>query len=164
MMLDDPTPDADARSPRLVSRRTALLGAALVVVVGGCAGQDNAPGTGGGTGSGSDDTGDAGDTGDDPVATPTALLVTSAVPVGGGVVLADRSIVVTQPRSGEFRAFTAICTHQGCTVANVTGGTINCPCHGSKFSATDGNVVQGPAERPLRAVSITVTGTTIMFG
>ena len=86
------------------------------------------------------------------------LAATSAIPVGGGMVFADQEIVVTQPTKGTFKAFSATCTHQGCTVNKVAGGTINCPCHGSKFAITDGSVVQGPAKRPLEARQVTASG------
>jgi Rieske Fe-S protein len=82
--------------------------------------------------------------------------------VGGGKVLTAQKIVVTQPQAGSFHAFTAICTHQGCIVNAVSGGTINCPCHGSKYSITNGSVVNGPAPLPLAAVSIKVEGTSIV--
>jgi Rieske Fe-S protein len=91
-----------------------------------------------------------------------ALATTSAVPVGGGMILADTKIVITQPRAGSFEAFTAVCTHAGCTVSSVSGGTINCPCHGSKFSVANGSVVAGPAPAPLAPVSIKVQGTSIV--
>jgi Rieske Fe-S protein len=71
-------------------------------------------------------------------------------------------VVITQPQAGSFRAFTAICTHQGCTVSTVSGGTINCPCHGSKFSVASGSVVAGPAPSPLAPVAIKVQGTSIV--
>jgi Rieske Fe-S protein len=70
--------------------------------------------------------------------------------------------VLTQPKSGEFHGFSAVCTHAGCTVGSVSGGTINCPCHGSKFNITTGAVVNGPAASPLPAVSIKVQGTSII--
>jgi Rieske Fe-S protein len=92
---------------------------------------------------------------------PAALTTTSAVPVGGGKIFAAQKIVITQPKSGEFHGFSAVCTHQGCTVGTVSGGTINCPCHGSRFSITNGSVVNGPAASPLPAVSIKVQGTSI---
>ena len=93
---------------------------------------------------------------------PAVLAKTTDIPVGGGKVLTDKKIVVTQPQAGTFHAFTAICTHQGCIVDAVSGGTINCPCHGSKYSAVSGSVVNGPATLPLAAVSITVQGTSII--
>jgi Rieske Fe-S protein len=93
---------------------------------------------------------------------PPVLASTADIPVGGGKILADKKIVITQPKAGSFDAFTAVCTHQGCIVGSVTGGTINCPCHGSKFSITNGSVVNGPASSPLAPVSIKVQGTSIV--
>jgi nitrite reductase/ring-hydroxylating ferredoxin subunit len=90
-----------------------------------------------------------------------ALASTGEIPVGGGKVFDGKNVVVTQPVSGEFVAFSAVCTHQGCSVATVLDGTINCPCHGSKFSIKDGSVAGGPAPRPLSKVQITVEGTSI---
>jgi len=95
-------------------------------------------------------------------AAPAALASTSDVPVGGGKILADKKIVITQPQAGAFHAFSAACTHAGCTVGSVSGGTINCPCHGSRFSITNGAVVNGPAASPLPPVSIKVQGTSII--
>jgi Rieske Fe-S protein len=95
-------------------------------------------------------------------AAPAALASTSDVPVGGGKILTDKKIVLTQPNSGAFHAFSAVCTHAGCTVGSVSGGTINCPCHGSRFNITSGAVVTGPASSPLPPVSIKVQGTSIV--
>ncbi|MFD8154586.1 Rieske (2Fe-2S) protein [Streptomyces sp. NPDC001046] len=89
------------------------------------------------------------------------LAATSEIPVGGGKVFADRKVVVTQPEAGEFRAFSAICTHQRCLVNSVADGTIDCPCHGSRFRVSDGSVVDGPATEPLPAERITVQGNAI---
>jgi Rieske Fe-S protein len=92
------------------------------------------------------------------------LAKTSDVPVGGGTILADKKIVITQPQSGTFHAFTAVCTHAGCTVGSVSSGTINCPCHGSRFNISNGSVVNGPAASPLAPVNIKVQGTSILPG
>ena len=92
------------------------------------------------------------------------LAKTSDVPVGGGTILADKKIVITQPQSGTFHAFTAVCTHAGCTVGSVSSGTINCPCHGSRFNISNGSVVNGPAASSLAPVSIKVQGTSILQG
>ena len=92
---------------------------------------------------------------------PVVLAKTTDIPVGGGKILTDKKIVITEPQSGTFKAFTAVCTHQGCIVDTVSGGTINCPCHGSRFSIANGSVVNGPAASPLPAVSIKVQGTSI---
>jgi Rieske Fe-S protein len=91
------------------------------------------------------------------------LTKTADVPVGGGKIFADQKVVVTQPTQGDFKAFSAVCTHQGCTVSTVSDGTINCPCHGSKFRIADASVAAGPAPRPLPAQPITVKGGEILF-
>ena len=89
------------------------------------------------------------------------LAKTSDIPVGGGKILKAQKIVVTQPKKDEFKAFSAICTHQGCTVSAIANGTINCPCHGSKFNIADGSVAGGPAPKPLPAEQIKVEGNSI---
>jgi nitrite reductase/ring-hydroxylating ferredoxin subunit len=92
---------------------------------------------------------------------PAGLSAKAAdIPVGGGTIFADAQTVITQPEAGEFKAFTSICTHQQCQVAEVTD-TINCKCHGSKFSITDGSVVNPPAQSPLPAKNVTVDGDTV---
>lgn len=78
------------------------------------------------------------------------------VPVGGGVILMDGSFVITQPTAGTFKAFSKICTHQGCPVSQLKGSEIVCTCHGSQFDITDGHVVQGPAKKPLIAATVHV--------
>jgi Rieske Fe-S protein len=83
------------------------------------------------------------------------------VPVGGGAIVADAQVVVTQPTAGEFKAFSAVCTHQGCTVASVQNGVIVCYCHNSQFSAADGSVVSGPASKALTAKQVTVSGDSL---
>jgi Rieske Fe-S protein len=85
---------------------------------------------------------------------------TSDVPEGSGAIFADQGCVVTQPTAGEFKSFTNICTHRGCPVAAVTE-TIDCNCHGSRYSIEDGSVVTGPATNPLEEVPITVKGDSI---
>lgn len=92
------------------------------------------------------------------------LAQTSEIPQGQGKVFRDEKIVVTQPTSGEFKAYSALCTHQSCLVSEVSEGSINCTCHGSKFSIIDGNVTAGPAQQPLEAAKITVDGDSIRLG
>ncbi|MFD5147797.1 Rieske 2Fe-2S domain-containing protein [Streptomyces sp. NPDC058401] len=92
-----------------------------------------------------------------PAGNAKALVKSSEVPVGGGTVLKDEKLVVTQPTAGSFRCFTAVCTHSGCLVNKVADGTIDCPCHGSKFNDTDGAVAKGPATKPLAEKKITVS-------
>jgi Rieske Fe-S protein len=107
----------------------------------------------------------AGRTGTPPVGggAAAALTKTTDVPVGGGQILKDQKVVVTQPAAGDFKAFTSVCTHQGCDVTSVAGGTINCPCHGSKFAIADGSVAAGPAPGPLAPKSIRVEGDSIVL-
>ncbi|RJL36146.1 Rieske (2Fe-2S) protein [Bailinhaonella thermotolerans] len=103
--------------------------------------QASPPATGGGDGAGA-----GGD----------ALARAEEIPVGGGKVFQAEKVVVTQPAAGDFKAFSAVCTHRGCTVGSVEGGTINCPCHGSKYKIADGSVAGGPAPDPLPEKRITV--------
>jgi nitrite reductase/ring-hydroxylating ferredoxin subunit len=92
------------------------------------------------------------------------------VPLGGGVILGDQNVVVTQPSKGTFEGFSATCTHQGCILASVAGGTINCGCHGSQFSITDGSNVAGPSGSPagsvapLPKVAVRAKGAEIVLG
>ena len=93
------------------------------------------------------------------VAAPVQTIAKTAdIPVGSGVIVDD--VVITQPAQGKFNGFSAICTHAGCTVAEVVGASINCPCHGSSFNL-DGTVAKGPASRPLDAKGIVVQGDSI---
>jgi Rieske Fe-S protein len=106
---------------------------------------------------------DAGGSGDGAAgpSSGTALGASSDVEVGGGEILADQQVVVTQPTSGSFKCFTAVCSHQGCIVSSVSDGTINCDCHGSQYSIKDGSVVTGPATFPLAEIPIQVSGSEI---
>ena len=135
-----------------ISRRHALTGAAaagvgvpLLAACGGGASTASGSSGGGGGGAAAQQAG-------------TTLGPTSDVPVGGGKVYADQKVVVTQPKAGEFKGFSAVCTHQGCLVSQVANGTIDCMCHGSKFSASDGSVVTGPANAPLSSVPVKAAG------
>ncbi|MFD7298295.1 Rieske (2Fe-2S) protein [Streptomyces sp. NPDC059897] len=90
-----------------------------------------------------------------------AIAKTSDIPEGGGKIFADAGVVVTQPKSGEFKAFTNVCTHQGCKVNKVADGSIDCPCHGSKFSIKDGSVTSPPATQALEERQLKVSGDSI---
>ncbi|WP_371636898.1 Rieske (2Fe-2S) protein [Streptomyces zaomyceticus] len=108
--------------------------------------------------------GDAG-TGDDGAAEEGGTLArTGDIPVGGGKVLADKGMVITQPKAGEFKAFSSKCTHQGCAVSSVKDGAIVCPCHQSHFDISDGSVKSGPATAPLPPEPIQVVGDAISLG
>jgi Rieske Fe-S protein len=105
----------------------------------------------------------AGGSGDSSHTSGETVTQTSDVEVGGGQILTDQQVVVTQPENGQFKCFTSICSHQGCPVSSVSDGTINCDCHGSQYSIKDGSVVTGPATFPLAEVPIAVSGDEITF-
>ncbi|MEU9342486.1 Rieske (2Fe-2S) protein [Streptomyces sp. NPDC048278] len=118
--------------------------------------------TNGTTGGGSttqDSNGSAG--GSTAAAGGTALAKTTDIPEGGGTIYKDQAVVVTQPTSGTYKAFSTKCPHAGCAVASIADGEIVCPCHGSKFAIADGSVKQGPATTGLTAANITVSGDQI---
>lgn len=91
----------------------------------------------------------------------SVLAKKSDIPVGGGKIFGEQLVVVTQPTAGTFVGFTAMCTHQQCVLAKVEGGTINCGCHGSQFSVTDGSVKNGPATAPLQKKALKIEGDDI---
>lgn len=156
--------DQELTGPGAQTRRALLAGAGAVgaaVVLAAC-GSNSKQGAGtpaptsggpGATGAGDAEGGNRDSVG--------PLARTTDIPVGGGVVFASKGVVITQPEAGQFKGFEPICTHQGCPVSNVDGGTINCTCHGSRFSITDGSVKRGPATRPLASKNLKVTGEQI---
>jgi len=169
--MPDVTPETSPESTLSgLSRRRVLrvaavsgAGAALLVACGGDDTSTDAPDQAGGdptststSSSAAESSGGSGGGGGG------ALVATADVPIKGGVVLDDKKIVVTQPASGDFKAFTAVCTHQQCTVASVKANTITCPCHGSTYSALDGSVQGGPAPSPLREIPVTVEGDQVV--
>ena len=155
-------PDAQL-APAGTSRRS-VLGAAVAVgavgVIAACGGGGEAETPAAST-SGASSEPPAGSS-SPPAGGGAALTSTADVPVGGGVILADEKVVVTQPKAGEFKAFSSTCTHMSCQVTSISGDRINCPCHGSSYSISDGSVKGGPAPRPLPKVAITVEGDAVV--
>ncbi len=136
------------------SRRGVLTGvglAGLVGTVAACGGGSSSTASGTASGSGSTAPGGGQAAGGGQV-----LASTSVIPVGGGKIFTAERVVVTQPTAGQFKGFSAVCTHMQCFVDQVAGGTIDCPCHGSKFSIADGQVVTGPAPNPLPPQSLKI--------
>jgi Rieske Fe-S protein len=133
-----------------VARRTVLVAAGASGLLVACGGSSDSSGTGG--------------TGNEPspAASGQVLATAADVPVGGGVVNKDLHVVVTQPTAGNYRAFTSICTHAGCDVGSISDNVITCPCHGSQFSAENGDVSRGPANAPLAAIAVAVQGGAIV--
>ncbi|MGW4638714.1 QcrA and Rieske domain-containing protein [Sphaerisporangium sp. NPDC004334] len=144
------------------TRRAAIVGvgsAGLATVLAACAGR-GAISAGIGSSSSGASAPSGGATPPTATTSGTSLAKTSDIPKDGGKVLPDHKIVIVQPAVGKFRAFSAVCTHRGCMVADVSSGMINCPCHGSMFWL-DGKVMGGPATKPLTEIPIKVDGDTI---
>jgi Rieske Fe-S protein len=153
--------DGGALDRRLVLQGTALTGVAALLAA--CGNGGDASTTTGADGAASPTTESTPSTETTSSPSPSSakpLTGVEQVPVGGGVIVGE--VVVTQPEKGTFKAFTAICTHQGCTVDSVSDDVISCPCHGSQFSASDGAVVTGPAAAPLAEVPIEVKGGQVL--
>jgi nitrite reductase/ring-hydroxylating ferredoxin subunit len=176
-MSDDNTAELARAIETLRNRRSVLRGAAAAGLAGICApllaacgGSDDAGGTpsGGASSSGSAPTSaptsapSSAGSSTPPASGGAVLGPVSDVPVGGGKVFADAKVVVTQPTAGQYKGFTAVCTHQQNTVGSVEDGKIVCPFHGSKFNIADGSVANGPARNPLAAVNVSVEGGNIV--
>ncbi|MEU8462855.1 Rieske (2Fe-2S) protein [Streptomyces sp. NPDC029003] len=95
---------------------------------------------------------------------PVELGAASEVPVGGAKLFRERKVLVSCPAEGQYKAFSAQCTHAGCVLDTIDKGEGNCPCHGSRFDVTTGKVVQGPADRPLPAVPVKVENGKLIAG
>jgi Rieske Fe-S protein len=158
----NPRPNTSLRSG--VSRRT-VLGVSVAGATGllaACGGSSDTTAPESDTDDTSDETSSSAEESESGSADEGGLVETEKVPVGEGIVLKDQKIVVTQPTKGTFKAFTAVCTHQGCTVDKVQDGTIMCPCHGSTYSAKDGSVTGGPAPKALAEIAVKVDGDEVV--
>ncbi|MCP9946238.1 Rieske (2Fe-2S) protein [Streptomyces somaliensis] len=99
--------------------------------------------------------------------TPTApvdLGPAAEVPVGGARLYREQRLLVHRPAHDEYRVFSAQCTHAGCPLDRIEEDEGNCPCHGSRFDVTTGEVLKGPATVPLPAVPVTVRNGRLVAG
>ncbi|MFD5574281.1 Rieske (2Fe-2S) protein [Streptomyces cadmiisoli] len=131
-----------------VSRRTVLRGAALAPVAGigvtACS-----PGDG------------------KPAGAPTApveLGAESEVAKGGAKLYRDHNVVVSRAADGSLKAYSTICTHAACPINKLEGTKLICPCHGSEFDATTGEVLQAPATVALSEVAVKAENGRIVAG
>ena len=169
--LDTPTALIDT----MIGRRAAIvgMGAASLAALAACGSTSSTATAGAGaTGAPVVSSNSSAQTSSAPAATSGApaaggtIVALADVPVGGSVSAKDaagKPIVVAQPTAGTVVAFTAICTHQGCTV-KPAGKEFHCPCHGSKYDAATGKVLGGPAPQPLAAIPVHVAGGNIVAG
>jgi Rieske Fe-S protein len=160
----------EPQTDSLATRRSMLAGVGLVglasaITACGAGASSSTPAAGNATPGGPASGAASGGAGGGGSSAPAgnALASTSQIPVGSGMVFSGQQVVVTQPSAGEFKAFSAVCTHMGCIVNQVSNGTIDCPCHGSQYSITTGDVVAGPAPKPLPAKQIKVSGGSIFL-
>lgn len=99
-----------------------------------------------------------------PTPTVAALAELADLPVGTALVstTSGRPVVVARPADDDVVAFSAICTHQGCTV-QANGASLDCPCHGSRYAAHTGAVLTGPATKPLVPVAVAVVDGRVLL-
>ena len=141
----------DPTDRRTVLRGVAVIGAGAALTACG-AGSSTGPSSSGGA-----------STSDTPAA-GTSVGKSADVPVGSGKIFADQKVVVTQLVAGDFKAYSAVCTHQGCIVSSIDKSEIHCACHGSAYSIKDGSVVTGPATTALASKTVTDKNGTLTLG
>ena len=91
----------------------------------------------------------------------TVIVREADVAPGAAVEFTDeetsQQAILVHLESGDFRAYSAICTHRACTVNYSSSGELACPCHGSVFDSANGAaVIEGPAKRPLPEIPVEV--------
>ncbi len=164
-MADHVQTDTSREATRRSVLRGAVFTGAVIPALAACGADEEAPST-------SQES--TPDTGNSPAGKSTktdkpsagggeVIASTDDVPEGGGLIVEDAEVVVTQPKAGTFLGFSSTCTHQGCQVTTVADGTINCPCHGSTFSIEDGSVVSGPATEPLAEAPLIVSDKEVIL-
>ena len=155
--------DQTAQSDRTagVDRRTVLAGAGVgiaALAVAGC--------SSGGTSSASPQTAPAARATGGGAVSVKPVTSLDKVPVGQSVSAegpGGEKLLVAQPTAGTVVAFSAICTHMGCTVGPA-GKELHCPCHGSVYDAATGKVLHGPAPRALAPFPVHVVDGQVLAG
>jgi len=101
----------------------------------------------------------------EPAGSNLVIGKTSDVPVGGGTKFSvdDLTILVTQPKAGDYKAFDATCTHAGCIVNGIIDNEIACGCHGARYALDSGMVLAGPAKSALGKLTIEVVGEDLVL-
>lgn len=97
----------------------------------------------------------------EPATGEIRLGLASEVLVGSGqkfMIDDTLTVLVTQPKAGDYRGFSATCTHSGCIVTGVRDGEIACGCHGARFDVESGAVLAGPARTALGRIPIELRG------
>lgn len=142
-----------------LSRRSLLLlgGAGSAVALAACAPSTDSGATGAGTDAAAPESG--------TTSAPEQVATLAEIPVGSGiaVMVAGQAVLLSQPTAGEVVGFSAVCPHQGCTVAPAASG-FECPCHQSTFDGATGDVLAGPSPRALDPVTVTVDGEAVFVG
>ncbi|MEO7123887.1 MAG: Rieske (2Fe-2S) protein, partial [Lacisediminihabitans sp.] len=97
------------------------------------------------------------------IAKNTHVAKLSDIPVGGtlSATVDGKPVLLAQPTAGKVVCFSAICTHQGCTVA-AAKTDFECPCHGSTYAAATGDVTNGPAVQALAKVAVKVSDGSVV--
>lgn len=144
-------------APSGITRRTAITAGAAglagigVVAVAGCSGSGSSPSRPGRASS--------------RAKADQQVAQLSNIPVGTAVSaeLDGEPIIVARPTADTAAAFSAVCTHMVCTV-RPAGKELHCPCHGSKYNAFTGAVINGPAPRPLPKIDVHVANGDVVTG
>ncbi|HWM01631.1 MAG TPA: Rieske (2Fe-2S) protein [Actinophytocola sp.] len=149
MPFVEPTTEATTTPERARSRRELLCGLAVALVAPGAL-----------VAACSDDASDAGANGGGGGPTPLA-----DIPDGGGLIVdhpaGGKALLVREGQ--EVKAYNASCTHMGTIIAPPQDGVSTCPNHGSQFDAATGDVVKGPATKPLEELTVQIDGDQVVL-
>ena len=97
-----------------------------------------------------------------------AIIAEKKLKPNSAVVFADAKTevprVVVRLASGDLVMYSAVCTHKGCTVGyKADEQHLVCPCHNSTYSPLSGDVVSGPADKPLAKLSVKIKEGKVLY-